>query len=152
MLPVLETSKVPTTVYHVDGCILGQVDRDVSAGNPMCGLITSPGWNGRTYSEDVPSSLEFKYLKVRDVMTGPNSFEWSALEERLNDSALRNKHLIPRFYLHYPNSELGVPQYLIDRGVTLQGGELDYTNPILLEAIKTFIAEFGRLYGELSSL
>jgi hypothetical protein len=131
---------------------LGAVDPDAAAGNPMKGLMTSPSWHGSSYKQDVPSSLEFYYIEVKQIMIGDpavlgaNAYDWSSFETRLNESAGRKKHAIPRFFLHYPGSELAVPDYLIDKGTRTDGDEPDYSDPILLEGIVLFIAEFGARY------
>lgn len=134
---------------------LGQVNPDAAAGNPMKGLMTSPDWHGSSYNQDIPSSLEFYYIRVKDVLVADpdivgveNAYDWSALESRLVESASRQKHAIPRFFLHYPNNEFGVPDYLVDKGVVNLANDLgpDYANPVLLNDIEQFIQEISVKY------
>ena len=133
---------------------LGSPDPDVAAGNPMKGLITNPNWHSLPYNQDIPSSLEFYYIKVNEVLVADpdvvgieQAFDWSALENDLQGSASRMKHGIPRFYLHYPGSETGIPQYLLDNGVEIQNyGGPDYSDPLLLDAIQLFIEQFAENY------
>ena len=54
----------------------------------MKGFMTNPDWHWeRTYSQEIPSSLEFYYLRVKDVLVADPevvgmeaAFNWTALE------------------------------------------------------------------------
>jgi hypothetical protein len=117
--------------------------------NPLKGFMPYKGM----YS-NMPYSLEFFYISLRDLMSGPNTFHFAeALEPTLNQIAERGNQAVVRVYLDYPGLVSGVPQYLIDAGLTLApyteyGGGLspDYENQSLLTALDSFIAAFGEQY------
>lgn len=118
------------------------------AGNPLKGFVP---FDHSTTS--FPHSMEWCYLPVRDVMTGMNSFNWTALDNRLNAISGRGHQAVFRFYLDYPTMPTGVPQFLIDGGLTMRsysefGGGLcpDYNNANLRNAMKNLIAALGARY------
>lgn len=118
------------------------------AGNPLKGFVP---FDHSTTS--FPHSMEWFYIPVRDVMTGMNSFNWTALDNRLNAISSRGHQAVFRFYLDYPTMPTGVPQFLIDSGLTMRsysefGGGLcpDYNNTNLRNAMKNFIAALGARY------
>ena len=134
---------------------LGPFDIDVTAGNPLKGLCTSPRYfHDRTYYEDyVSSSLEFNYLALDKTVIGDpevmgsDAYDWADLEEVLNLAASRNKHAIPRFWIHYPD-KYAVPQYVYDQGFTIADPAEgpDWTDPRLLNLVQRFIFEFADKY------
>jgi hypothetical protein len=122
--------------------------------NPLKGLV--PYANAQV--ERFPHSLEFDYLRLADVMTGPNQFDWQPLESRLDKIASRGCQAVFRVWMEYPKRMTGVPQFLIDEGVKLiqweDTGESppvrhftpDYEDERLIASLETFIAEFGKRY------
>ena len=82
------------------------------ADNPLKGFMPYAG----SY-QTFPYSMEWFYLPLRDVMTGPQQFRWDALERQLNDIAARGHQAVFRFYVDYPGKPTGIPQYLLDQGL-----------------------------------
>ncbi|GIF98808.1 hypothetical protein [Catellatospora citrea] len=82
------------------------------ADNPLKGFMPYAG----SY-QTFPYSMEWFYLPVRDVMTGPKQFRWDAVERQLNAIAARGHQAVFRFYLDYPGKPTGIPQYLLDQGL-----------------------------------
>lgn len=121
------------------------------ADNPLKGFLPYAG----SY-QTFPYSMEWFYLPLNAVMTGPDQFRWTALERRLNDIASRGHQAVFRFYLDYPGRPSGVPQYLLDAGLvthayTENGNDgvsvsPDYDDPRLVAALESFIGAFGRRY------
>jgi hypothetical protein len=121
------------------------------ADNPLKGFMPYAG----SY-DTFPYSMEWFYLPLRDVMTGPQQFRWTALERQLNDIAARGHQAVFRFYLDYPGKPTGIPQYLLDQGLATHAYNdfgnngisvaPDYSDPRLVSALETFIAAFGRRY------
>src|SRR5690242_2387962 len=68
------------------------------ADNPLKGFVPYAG-----QGLEFPHSMEFQYLPLAAVMTGPKSFNWSPLERLLDDIASRGCQTVFRFYLEYPN-------------------------------------------------
>lgn len=123
----------------------------VPASNPLQGFVPFAG----TY-DALPHSMEWFYIPVSAVVTGPGNYDWSALESQLNAIAGRGHQAVFRFYLDYPGKPTGVPQYLLDAGVAShaytdydnQGISVspDYEDPRLAQALDGFIAAFGARY------
>ncbi|MET7401614.1 DUF4832 domain-containing protein [Dactylosporangium sp. NPDC005572] len=121
------------------------------AGNPLKGFMPYAG-DYATF----PYSMEWFYLPLRDVMTGPRQFRWDALERQLDAIAARGHQAVFRFYLDYPGKPTGIPQYLLDQGLVTRsypdfgnnGVSVapDYDDPRLVAALENFITAFGRRY------
>jgi hypothetical protein len=100
--------------------------------------------------------MEWSYVPLRALMSGPTNFNWSSLETLLNTGAGRAHHTVFRVYLDYPTLPTGIPQYLLDGGLTTYNytnyGNDDislspnYEDPNLQEALTNFIAALGARY------
>lgn len=103
-----------------------------------------------------PYSMEFFYIPLNAVMTGPDTFNWTALDSQLNAIAARGHQAVLRFYLDYPGDPSGVPQYLLNEGLQCNSYpdygnngiscSPDYGDPRLDAALDQFIAAFGARY------
>ncbi|NUT69579.1 DUF4832 domain-containing protein [Pseudarthrobacter sp. C4D7] len=123
----------------------------VPATNPLQGFVPYAG-----QYNSLPYSMEWFYLPVNAVATGPGTYDWSALEAQLNAIAARGHQAVFRFYLDYPGKPTGVPAYLLDAGLAThaytdygnQGISVspDYNDPRLAQAVDSFIAAFGSRY------
>jgi hypothetical protein len=125
------------------------------ADNPLKGFVPYGG-----ASRDFPHSMEFNYLPLRDLMTGPDEFEWKPLEELIGDINKRGCQAVFRVFMEYPNQPIATPQFLIDAGVevrkwqnpnTMHGKPQvdhtpDYEDPRLRKALRGFIAALGKKY------
>lgn len=119
--------------------------------NPLKGLVPYASASGKA---QFPHSMEFSYFSLKDVMKGPNEFDWQVIEKTLNETKKRGNQLIFRIYCEYPGKESAVPQFLVDAGVKItkwsDGGEINYTpdyeNPLLQEALTKFIVAMGNKY------
>jgi hypothetical protein len=119
--------------------------------NPLEGFIPYAG-DYTTF----PHSMEWFYLPLNAVMTGPQQFDWRALEEQLNAIAARGHQAAFRFYLDYPGKPSGIPKFLLDQGLLTrpyddfgnngQSVSPDYDDPNLAAALDRFIAALGRRY------
>jgi Domain of unknown function (DUF4832) len=124
--------------------------------NPLKGLVPY----ARPAANRFPHSMEFSYLGLSQLMTGEDEFDWSPLEKLLDDIASRGNQAIIRIFLEYPGKKEGIPQFLIDGGLTVHRYKNtntapfpptdvitpDYDNPALRAVLKSFIAEFGKRY------
>jgi hypothetical protein len=123
--------------------------------NPLKGFVLD--------SPKFPHSLEFKYLPLRELMTGSNEYDWRPLEAFLNGAATRGNQGIFRLWLEYPGQTSGVPRFLLESGVkllTTNGPAYgyrkedtiyypDYEDQRLRAALTNFIAALGaRLDGD----
>jgi hypothetical protein len=148
----------PVAAYHsiTDVQTLGATNFDAAVGNPLKGLLTSPRWVGASTaaSSSIPSTLEFYYIGLDEIMTGWNQFDWSVLDQTLRDAAARKKHVIWRVYCHYPGQRLRIPPFLLtgSTGTTIKlvniadGVSPQYDDPLLLKAFEQFIAALGQRY------
>lgn len=120
------------------------------ADNPLKGFMPYTG----SYTT-FPYSMEWSYLPLRSLMTGPSNFDWSSLDSLLSTDAARGHQTVFRVYLDYPGQPTGIPQYLLDDGLatysyTNYGNTTsvspDYENPLLDQAMTNFIAALGARY------
>jgi Domain of unknown function (DUF4832) len=119
--------------------------------NPLKGFMPYSG----SYTT-FPYSMEWNYLPLRSLMTGPTNFNWSSLDQLLSNVASRGHQTVFRIYLDYPTLSTGIPQYLLDAGLITHsyndygnnGASVspDYENPLLDQALTNFIAAFGARY------
>lgn len=134
----------------------GLTKHEIAAGqtpdvNPLKGLFP--------YAADAnfPYSLEWFYLPVNAVHLDEGVFDWSALENQLNQVASRGHQAVIRFYYDHPGDVSGIPRFLLDAGVKVRaydepvdlgGGGLcpDYADEKMRSSMKEFIAEFGKEY------
>jgi len=125
------------------------------ADNPLKGFVPYAG-QGRNF----PHSLEFSYLSLASMMTGPTNFNWAPLERLLDGIALRGCQSVFRVYMEYPRQPSGVPEYLVKAGVKIRAWTNtntqpfppaldhtpDYEDPRLRAALTNFIAALGARY------
>lgn len=123
--------------------------------NPLKGFVPYP--RERT---SFPRSLEWDYVKLSDVMTGPTSFNWAPFDRKLEAAAARGCQFIARFYMEWPGRATGVPKFLLDDGVVLRtwtntntqprppavDHTPDYEDPRLRAALTNFIHALGARY------
>jgi len=123
--------------------------------NPLKGFVPYAG-QGREF----PHSLEFNYLSLASVMTGPTNFNWGPLDQLLDAIASRGCQSVFRFYMEYPRKPTGVPEYLVAAGVKLRtwtntntqplppaiDHTPDYEAPRLRAALTNFVAALGARY------
>jgi hypothetical protein len=83
--------------------------------NPLKGFV--PYLGSRT---NFPHSLEWDYTQLSELMTGPTNSNWAPLEAKLDAAASRGHQFFARFYLEWPGRKTGVPQFLIDEGLTMR--------------------------------
>jgi hypothetical protein len=100
--------------------------------NPLKGFV--PYARG---GKGFPHSLEFNYLPLRSLMTGPDQFNWKPLEDLLNDVASRSCQTVFRVYLEYPGKPTGIPQYLIDAGLKIHEYANTKTPPVPPKTVRT---------------
>ncbi len=126
------------------------------ADNPLKGLVPY----SQPDPDRFPHSMEFSYLPLSDLMTGPDTFQWDKLEGLLDDIASRRHQTVFRIWMEYPGRKEGIPEFLEQNG--LQVTEWlntntdpfprqmvrtpDYNDPGLRAALTSFIQAFGNRY------
>lgn len=125
--------------------------------NPLKGFVAYPGPDS-----GFPHSLVWNYLPVRSLMEGPTTFNWGPLEAELESAASQGRQFIPRFYLDFPGQPSGIPQFLIEAGLTVYTWTNfnnapfppavcrtpDYANPLLRAALTNFVRALGARYDK----
>ena len=119
--------------------------------NPLKGFMPYAG----TYAT-FPHSMEWSYLSLRSLMSGPTNFDWAGLDALIGSVASRGHQTVFRIYLDYPAKPTGIPQYLLDAGLATHNYtdfsnkgisvSPDYENPLLGQALTNFIAALGARY------
>ena len=122
--------------------------------NPLKGLVPYAG----PAAVNFPHSLEFQYLPLNILMTGPDTFEWQPLERLLEEVAAHGNQTVFRVWVEFPGRRSGVPQFLLDAGVKItkwnSGDESrprtcftpDYEDERLVSALERFVAALGQRY------
>lgn len=125
------------------------------ADNPLKGFVPYAG-QGKGF----PHSLEFNYLPLAAMMTGPTNFNWAPMERLLDGIASRGCQSVFRVYMEYPRKPSGVPEYLLQAGLLVRtwtntntqpfppaiDHTPDYEDPRLRAALTNFIAALGARY------
>jgi hypothetical protein len=121
------------------------------ADNPLKGFFPFAGSH-----TNFPHSMEYTHFPLGALMTGPTNFNWSPLEAALNEIAQRGHQAIFRIYIDYPTHSTGIPQFLLDAGLSTRvyddygnkGRSLspDYENPLLRQALTNFIKALGERF------
>lgn len=117
--------------------------------NPLKGLV--PYWHQHG---PFPCSMEFWYFPVNKLMLGPDQFDWSAIESKLEDARSRGNQMVIRTYLEYPGRPSAMPDFLQQQGVKTTRYENDgkvnltpdYHDARLIKAMESFIKAFGKKY------
>jgi hypothetical protein len=120
--------------------------------NPLKGFLPYQNDPNRN---NFPHSMSFMYFALRDLMTGPTNFAWTPIEAQIKAATNEGCHFVFRVYLDFPTLSTGIPQYLLDGGLTTYS----YTNygnktsvspnwedPNLRAAMTNFIAALGKVY------
>ncbi len=127
-----------------------------AADNPLKGLVPYDGEKGDLF----PHSMEFFHLPLSDLVTGPDRFDWTALEDKLESISGRGHQAVFRVWMEYPGQNKGIPEFLEESGVTVtewlntntapfppqKVRTPDYESPVLRRALVQFIHALGRRY------
>ncbi len=113
----------------------------------------SEAWN--RYA--LPARMAYFYTSWRDLEPEPGRYRFAEWESNRWDSDNgRGKHIVFRLYLDYPNRPVGVPRWVIDRGVAMRAYDIpdigrglapDYDDPRLLHPLLEFIGALGDRYN-----
>lgn len=133
---------------------------DSPADNPIKGFV---GYQGAGSYSDFPLSMEFIIMPMSEIVVGEGQYDWSVLENNLNQVASYGRQSIVSFYLDNPGTEIGkdaIPKYLLDNGLKVTeytmwsevsltnetGYSPDYSNQELWDMIFDFVNELGAKY------
>lgn len=125
--------------------------------NPLKGLVPYAGGDKRPL---FPHSMEFNSLPLSDLMLDMDEFSWDSLEKLLDDVASRGHQTVFRVWMVYPGHTEGIPEFLVRDGLKVTEWlntnthpfpakmvrTPDYDDPRMRDALKNFLAAFGRKY------
>ena len=127
---------------------------DSPVDNPMKGLVPYAGKS----AERFPHSLEFDYLPLSKLLTGPGQYDWKLLDDKLAAISGRSCQAVFRVWIEYPGQPSGLPDYLVKAGVKVtewidksekspqRNFTPDYEDERLISALEAFITELGQRY------
>lgn len=119
---------------------------------PMTGIVL---WSTNERVETAPIQLEFAYFGYDQLIKGKSEYDFSALEELLQQVASRKHQAIVRFYDTYVGKPSAVPQYVqASPGYqTVEGksegkktGFPDWSHQELQQCILDFFSEVAKRY------
>ena len=126
------------------------IDSEVTSVQPMTGIVFWPG------NKDITTdaiSLEYSYMDFSQIVTTKSVYDWTVVDNLLDEMASRNHQAVLRFRYSYPGKTTTVPQYIKDlpdytetEGIS-EGRTTwfpDWTNAEL----KRFTLEFYTKYAE----
>ncbi|MFD0670964.1 S-layer homology domain-containing protein [Cohnella sp. GCM10027633] len=149
-----DPSRVPTNPFPSPAVDSNLTRHDLTPAlspldNPLKGFAPFYPWETET---SFPHSLEWVYVPLNAVMSGPDTYTFDAgLEPQLNAIAARGNQAAMRVYLEYPDKPNAIPQFIRDN-VTIRNNpswnqdEPDYDDPDMIAYLTNFIAAFGDRY------
>jgi len=103
--------------------------------------------------------MEWFYLPLSSVVTAPEAYDWTPVENQLTAIAGRGHQAVFRFYVDYPKHTTGIPEYLLTAGLrtfpygdsdnlrsTTPSVSPDYRDPRLIDCLVKFVRAFGAKY------
>jgi hypothetical protein len=119
--------------------------------NPLKGFASYSGKSDRHYG---PVSMAFHYVPWRELEPNEDDYRFDAMEAKYWQTDLAiDKPIIFRVFLDYPGRPTGLPNWLIQKGVSMRsyrrnpvGQSPDYDNPDLREHMMKLIAALGHRY------
>lgn len=121
---------------------------------PMTGIVV---WDGNPNANSGAHSLEYSYMLFEDVVSEKGVYDWTVVENKLNDIASRNHQAIIRFRYAYVGQQTSVPKYIKDlpdyketKGIS-EGRETwfpDWSHPELQDFTLEFYEKFAERYDD----
>lgn len=124
---------------------------------PMTGIVL---WadshnNSSLKTDDHYVQLEYAYVRPSDIVIGDNLYDWTRVDNLLEEIRARRKQAILRWYYVYPGRDTAVPNYLKDYSdyhetTALSEGLLthfpDWSHAELQQATLDFYSAFAARY------
>lgn len=112
--------------------------------NPLKGLLYWWFKNDNPDLKATPTSMEWHYFGLGDLVTGVDSYDWEPMEEYLDQVAAHGNQACLRISTNISFGGRDIPVFLQD--LPLTDGNLPYDNPRVIEAFTNFIRAFGAEY------
>ena len=98
-----------TTQNPPDGWVEIPVMDSIENVQPMTGIVY---WTNSSNRNSEAIALEYSYMLFNDIVEDSGSYDWSAVDDRLDAVAGRGHQAIFRFRFVYPGYETSVPEYI----------------------------------------
>ena len=130
-----------------------KIDKVPTHVQPMTGIVFWDGQYQNLIRES--TSLEYSYMLYSDVVKEKDVYDWSVVEEKLNDIVSRNHQAVFRFRFTYVGKETAVPDYIKalpdyhETEGTSEGRKTwfpDWTNQELKDFTLQFYSRFAEKY------
>jgi hypothetical protein len=119
---------------------------------PMTGVVL---WNtnGRSTTAKDKIQLEYSYMLYNDVCKEKDVFDWSKMDNLLEQVASRGHQLVARFRYTYPGQKCAVPDYIkkwegYEETVAQAEGKTTYYPDWRCEELQRFHLEFHKRFAE----
>ena len=127
-----------------------EIDSEITKVQPMTGIVFWPG-NSQINTEAI--ALEYSYMDFREIITGKDEYDWTAVEELLDEAANRNHQMVLRFRYSYPGRTTTVPQYIKDlpdyqETEGISEGQTTWFPDWRNEELQRFTLDFYQKYAE----
>lgn len=113
-LLILYIGKVDAQTNSRDDFVDIQIDTIPTQVQPMTGIVFWQDQYSNLIKESI--SLEYNYMLYNDIVTDSGVYNWSLVEEKLDDIASRKHQAIFRFRFVYPGYTTSVPDYIKQMG------------------------------------
>lgn len=116
-----------------------------------------PRWQSRARTGALPYTLEWAVFPLKDVVTGPDTYDFTTVDAMLDSIAARGHQAVIRFYVDNPGDPSALPQYLIDGGTDTsrtydfhdnekKSFSPNYDDPNVQQMFLHFVAALGNRY------
>lgn len=139
-VPAFYYSPLPDSNLMVHSLTEGTAPVD----NPLKGLLYWWFKNDNPDLKPTPTSMEWHYFGLGDLMTGPDAYNWEPMEEFLDQVAAHGNQACLRISTNISFGGKDIPTFLQD--LPLTDGNLPYDNPRVVTAFTNFIGAFGAKY------
>lgn len=100
-----EIQETPITIENGGGVL------EFTKVQPMTGIVV---WDGNTSASPEAHSLEYSYMLYDDIVSDKGIYDWTVVENKLDDIISRNHQAILRFRYSYVGHLTAVPKYIKD--------------------------------------
>lgn len=112
--------------------------------NPLKGVVYWWWKNDNPALKPTPTSMEWHYFGLGDLMIGPDEYDWEPMEEYLDQVAAHGNQACLRISTNIAFGGKEIPDFLND--LPRVDGNLPYDHPRVISAFVNFINAFGEKY------
>ncbi|MFK8113581.1 MAG: DUF4832 domain-containing protein [Rubripirellula sp.] len=114
-------------------------------------------WSDHEKAASDAIQLEYSYMRYNDVAIGDGDFDWSVVDEKLQEIATRGHQAILRFHFVYPGKPSTVPAYIkqlpdyketVAKSEGKPTGFVDWSHPAIGKFVLDFYSAFAKRYDK----